>query len=135
MSAELIVKGVEKAKVHYATGGSDAESIRDFDSGSGGTRFSRRDPYFYRHEDNANGFRYRRRCVPYIVGEALLCDGTQVNELQWKAEYPSDEEGYVPQPSFVLKSTIPTDADGNEEEPDINSVAAASKKAWKDMYG
>ena len=136
VTAEMIVKGTESAGVFYATGGSDAESIRDFDSGNGASRFSIRDPYFYRREDNANGWRYRRKCVPYVLGHAQLQDGTPVNELMWRAEYSTDEEGDVPQPSFVLEATVPTDADGNVTVPKpADSAAAATEKAWKEMCG
>ena len=64
---ESLVKSVESAKVHYATGGSDAESVRDYDNGLGPVRFHRRDAYSYRREENVEGQTYRRRCAPESV--------------------------------------------------------------------
>ena len=69
-------------------------------------------------------------------GHAQLPDGTPVNELMWKAEYSTDEDGDVKQPSFVLEATVPVDADGNIAVPKpVDSAAAATEKLLKEMCG
>ena len=93
MLDERIVKSVEEARVEHATGNSEAESIRDFDSGSSGVRFHRRASYWYRGEDNLNRFRYRRLYKPSVETEGELRDGT-----------PPRRDSY---PYVVLGSRIP----------------------------
>ena len=41
-------------KIDFAEGDFDNESIRDFDSGPGETRWQRRDPYWYRREEDVD---------------------------------------------------------------------------------
>lgn len=48
----MMAESIKNVDVLYATGDSDDETIRDFESGPGRIRFSRREPYFYKLEMN-----------------------------------------------------------------------------------
>jgi len=90
---EELVRATREAKVEFASGLSESESIRDFNSGPGLVRYQVRDPYAFRREPCADtSGNYRRRMRP-----SVYVDGS----FRWMAEVESDEEGHVPQKSFV----------------------------------
>ncbi len=78
----VLVRSVDRRQVHYATGDSDAESVRDWDSGPGTIRWAKRPAYFFRRENNDNEVRWRRRVKPVVKNR---------DEADWPAENESDE--------------------------------------------
>ena len=56
-----LVQTMKDGKVHFASGNSDSGSIRDYSSGPGKVRWSKREPYCYRREMGASDLCYRRR--------------------------------------------------------------------------
>ena len=100
---DQIMASIADAEVHYVTGASDDETIRDADSGTGTQRWHRRDPYWYSHDEcYEHTGQYRRRMQPILTDKGM----------RWEPEYPSDDDGLTDQPSFILPSSRPTDADG-----------------------
>ena len=129
MSDQQIVEATEEAEVFFATGGSDSETIRDQESGPAPVRWHRRSPYWYRIEPcTEHGGSFRR----------LMKAKEKDVELQWETEYASDDEGYVPQPSFILKSTAITDEAGSVVA-DVTDAPSKDKdhtdEAWKTEFG
>jgi len=139
VSDEQIVKVTRDAKVTCASGESDAESIRDQESGPGKFRWHRRDPYWYRREpclDNCKNF---RRMMKFSVEPA---EGE--GHFAWIPLVDSDDDGEVKQPSFVLSSTIATDAEGYAQgthkhlQPVDSKYDNATTKAdeeWRKVFG
>ncbi len=64
VSDATLLKILNERQVEFATGNSDAESVRDFESGPGNVRWSKRSPYWFRREMNANEVRWRRKVKP-----------------------------------------------------------------------
>ena len=60
---DLLVEVTKEKDVHYATGESDAESIRDYDSGTGSQRWHRRNPYWYCRQPSSDPTRQFRRMM------------------------------------------------------------------------
>jgi hypothetical protein len=107
-----LVQRMEDQKVHFASGDSDDESIRDFGSGPGKIRWHKRDPYTYRLEEGAAGMNYRRRMKLFIE------DGNP----KWHKMTDSDEEGDPKQESFVLAANREQDAAGVPTGDHIETV-------------
>ena len=66
VDAETACRQTSDQKVEYAAGDSDADSVRDYDSGPGKVRWQRRRPYWYRRDTNENDLTYRRRMKPQL---------------------------------------------------------------------
>ncbi len=126
------LEGKEELQICFAEGDSDADSVRDWESGPNPVRWSKRDPYFYRREPNLEDIPYRRRCkVALVAGVGP----------QWMPEVDSDDDGYVRQKSFMTSSQIEIDpATGEEigESKDIQGfiasgvvVGGSGRKPWE----
>ena len=104
---EELVAATIREKISWASGESDTESIRDFDSGTSRTRWHLRDPYPYRHDDCVDSTeedpkKYRRLMKPIVLGQ----------KLDWEPVYPDEGDGYNAQPSFALSAQMMTDETG-----------------------
>ena len=87
-------------QVCFATGNSDAESIRDQDTGPGQVRWHKRDRYIYVRQ-RGHCARYRRRMKPVF--------GPGGEGFGWTVEVESDDAGDVDQKSFILPADIEID--------------------------
>ena len=123
---EQLVLLSAQAKVTCASGESDTESIRDFDSGTSKFRYHRRKPYWYRR-DNCLGCedgsrKYRRRMKP--TGESASTFG-------WTPEAESDEDGENNQESFALSAQVATDELGRDvgAHPDVQPTTTSQSSA------
>lgn len=99
---EDLVQCMQDQKVHFASGDSDDDSVRDYDSGPGKIQCHKRMPYTYRREIGAANVYYRRRIKLFVE------DGSP----NWRKMTDSDEEGGPKQESFVLSATLEQDAAG-----------------------
>ena len=130
---EDLVEITKSEQVVCASGESDRESIRDFDSGTGRFRWNRRSPYWFKRElcadEDEQGMKYRRRMKPAVAGSSLV----------WKPEYPDNEDGSNEQPSFALSAQIGTDEAGRitgyHKDVQPNSYAGQSEDLWQQMWG
>ena len=102
----VLAGSIREAEIEFAEGDSDADSIRDYDSGPGPIQWSSRQPYWYHRELNAEGLCDRRRMVVKKVAPGSVA---------WGPEAESDDDGYVDQVSFVLDAKGRTD-DGKDGE-------------------
>jgi len=128
-----------RAQVACASGESDTESIRDFDSGTSKFRYHRRMPYWYRRDPCLNcedGSRmYRRRMKPVITDAS-----SPFPMIGWDPEALSDDDGEVNQESFALSAQVATDEVGRQVgahpdvQPTIKSQSAAEDR-WHAMFG
>ena len=132
-SPEQWVKACEDQGAEYATGVSDASSVRDQDSGPGKVRWTKGDPYRFRREQCMNHEGKLRRLKP-----TSNVDG----DLFWDYEFPSDDEGWTKQPSFVTSSYIATNQYG-ERETEVERTERQRHErlgdivdeSWKEMSG
>ena len=82
---------------------SEDEGIIDCDSGQGPAQGHRYEPYFYKLQRGTEGRHFRRRYKPVLTVVALEdWDGTR-NAFTFEPEVKSDEDGYVPQASFLAR--------------------------------
>ncbi len=130
---EDLVEITKSEQVVCASGESDRESIRDFDSGTGRFRWNRRSPYWFKRElcadEDEQGMKYRRRMKPAVAGSSLV----------WKPEYPDNEDGSNEQPSFALSAQIGTDEagriTGTHRDVQPVSYTGQSEDLWQQMWG
>ena len=110
LSDEQVCRVTRESKVVLASGESDAESIRDQDSGPGRIRWSRRNPYFFRREptwdswagEGGRAVQNYRRVMRFKVAA-----GDGEGKLWWEPVAESDPEtGEVTQESFVLSLSL-----------------------------
>ena len=93
-----------EAKVEYATGNSDDDTILDFQDSGSRRKWCRLEPYFYKIETNIEGLRYRRR----MKMEMPQDDGPYTNRdlaKLWVHEVDSDDDGDVKQETFHRPNT------------------------------
>ena len=109
------------AQCSLATGESDNESIRDFESGTSAIEYHRTEPYIFRRETSLSNARYRRRVVP-VVDTSM--EGQRA--VRWKAEVDSDDDGEVRQRSFI-RSTAEAVREGAP-------AVSASMEEWTAQY-
>ena len=130
---EVLYVSTQDNDVSFATGDSDAESVRDWESGTGKIRFSRRKPYFFRREKNDMGQQWRRHVKPVV---------RDTHDVDWTVMYETDEEtGEVPQPTVVVPASVKIDEAGHEagvhEDLQGYLTAGASslvKRPWETGY-
>ena len=96
--------------VRYATGDSDSDTVRDWDSGAGKIKKWKREPYLYRIERNMNEVNFRRRMKPTF--EETPKAG--VVGLHFETEVETDSDDEVKQASFILPPGILVDSDTGE---------------------
>ena len=134
-TSEELQESAQVEGVQFANGDSDAESIRDYDSGPGLQRWHRREAYFYRREENLEGQTYRRRMKLRSCPFPFRMPKSE-KEL-WEAECQSDEDGQVCQKTFIQKAEIEIDdvtgevvgLTSTEPEPDKDGMSMIP--AWR----
>jgi hypothetical protein len=105
VSDETLVSSMWQARVEFASGETDTDSICDQEDGDGQKRFWHRNPYAYRRDQKLNGSKcYRRRMMTSIgldVVEPVGTPAAQLGFCKWVPEVDTDDDGFVTQSPFT----------------------------------